>query len=75
MKRRMKMPVITWEGGALTTQQKNELIHHLSKAAAEITNVPLQFYSVLIREQPDENLGSAGESVAELKARRAQEKQ
>jgi len=68
------MPVITWEGGALTTQQKKELIVRLSNTAAEITNVPLRFHTVLIREQPDENLGTAGESVAELKARLAQEK-
>jgi 4-oxalocrotonate tautomerase len=68
------MPVITWEGGALTTQQKKELILKLSQTAVEITNIPLQFHSVLIREQPDENLGSAGESILELKARLAKAK-
>jgi 4-oxalocrotonate tautomerase len=68
------MPVITWEGGALTTQQKKELILKLSQASVEITNVPMQFHSVLIREQPDENLGSAGESILELKARLAKAK-
>ncbi|UFS71472.1 tautomerase family protein [Geomonas sp. RF6] len=68
------MPVITWEGGKLTTEQKRELITTLSKAASEITKVPLHFHSVLVREQADENLGVAGETVADLKARLSQAK-
>lgn len=69
------MPTITWEGGSLTTEQKKELIARLTKVAVEVTKVPVNFHTVLIREQADENLGVAGETVADLKARIALQKQ
>jgi len=63
------MPVIAWEGGKLTREQKQELVRRLTEVAVEVSKVPAQFHTVIIREQPDENLGVAGETVAELKAR------
>jgi 4-oxalocrotonate tautomerase len=63
------MPVISWEGGKLTKEQKKELIQRFTEVAVEVTKVPAKFYSVLIREQQDENLGVAGETVEEIKAR------
>ena len=63
------MPVITLEGGKLSREQKRELIHRFTAVATEVTKIPPQFFSVLIREQPDENLGVGGETVADLKAR------
>jgi 4-oxalocrotonate tautomerase len=63
------MPVITLEGGKLSREQKKELIRRFTAVAADVTNVPPQFFSVLIREQDDANLGFAGETVEELKAR------
>ncbi len=63
------MPVIAWDGGKLTREQKQELVRRLTEVATEVTKVPAQFYSVIIREQPDENLGFAGETVEEMKAR------
>lgn len=65
------MPVISWEGGALSKEQKKELIRRFTEVAAEVTKVPAQFHIVLIREQEDGNLGVAGETVEELKARMA----
>jgi len=63
------MPVITLEGGKLSKEQKRELVHRFTAVAAEVTNIPPKFFSVLIREQEDANLGFAGETVEELKAR------
>jgi 4-oxalocrotonate tautomerase len=65
------MPVISWEGGRLTKEQKKELIQRFTEVAVEVTKVPAKFYSVLIREQLDENLGVAGETVEEIKSRMA----
>ena len=65
------MPVISWEGGKLSKEQKKELIRRFTEVAAEVTKVPANFHIVLIREQEDENLGVAGETVEELKARMA----
>jgi 4-oxalocrotonate tautomerase len=64
------MPVITWEGGALKKEQKTALIRSLTKTASECTGIPDRFFNVVLREQPDENLGFGGETVAELKAGR-----
>jgi 4-oxalocrotonate tautomerase len=65
------MPVISWEGGKLSKEQKKELIRRFTEVAVEVTKVPANFNIVLIREQEDENLGVAGETVEELKARMA----
>ena len=63
------MPVITFEGTSLKKEQKKELVSAFTKVAAEITSTPPQFFSDVIREQPEENLGFAGETVEELKKR------
>ena len=65
------MPVISWEGGKLSSEQKKELVKRLTEVAVEVTKVPAQFHIVLIREQEDGNLGVAGETVEDLKARMA----
>jgi len=65
------MPIISWEGGKLSKEQKKDLIEKFTEVAVEITKVPAKFYSVVIREQQDENLGFAGESVEEIKAKAA----
>lgn len=63
------MPIISWEGGKLSKEQKKDLIQKFTEVAVEITKVPVKFYSVVIREQQDENLGFAGETVEEIKAK------
>jgi len=65
------MPVITFEGAEMATQMKKELIQRLTKTSAEITGIPDQFFTVVVREQPAENLGVGGETVAEIKKRLA----
>lgn len=65
------MPVISWEGGKLTKEQKKDLIRRFTEVAVEVTKVPANFNTVIIREHPDENLGVAGETVEEIKARMA----
>lgn len=62
------MPVISWEGGKLTKEQKKDLIRKFTEVAAEVTKVPAKFHTVIIREQQDENLGVAGQTVEEIKA-------
>ena len=53
--------------------QQRELIEQLTATAVAITGAPQQFFTVLIREQPLENLGIAGESVPDLKTRMKKE--
>lgn len=65
------MPVITYEGGQLPSGKKKQLIEELTEAGQSITGVPKQYFSVLIRELPDDNLGMGGEQVAEIKRTRS----
>ena len=61
------MPYISFESGQLTAEQKKQLIERLTKTAAEITRIPEQFFTVTIKELPDENFGIGGRSIDEIK--------
>lgn len=61
------MPYISVENGALTSEQKKELIKHLTATASEITHIPEQFFIVTVKELPDENFGIGGKSIDEIK--------
>lgn len=48
------MPYISFESGRLTSEQKKQLIERLTSTASEITHIPEQFFTVTIKELPDE---------------------
>ena len=66
------MPVITFQGAQLSTEKKKELIEKFTAAAVEVTRIPSNFFTVVLQEFSDDNLGVGGETVAEMKARRNQ---
>ena len=61
------MPDIFIESGRLTAEQKKELIERLTAIASEVTHIPEQFFTVAIKELPDENFGIGGRSIDEIK--------
>ena len=61
------MPYISMESGKLTAEQKQLLIERLTQTAAEITHIPEQFFSVTLKELPEENFGIGGKSIAAIK--------
>lgn len=61
------MSYISIESGVLTSEQKNELIERLTTTASEITRTPEQFFTVTIKELPDENFGIGGKAIDEIK--------
>ena len=61
------MPYISIEIGALTSEQKKELIERLTTTASKITHIPAQFFTVTIKELPDDNFGIGGKSIDEIK--------
>ena len=61
------MPYIFIESGRLTAEQKKELIERLTAIASEVTHIPEQFFTVAIKELPDENFGIGGRSIDEIK--------
>ena len=62
------MPYISIESGKLTVEQKKELIDRLTATASEITHIPEQFFTVTIKELPDENFGIGGKTIDKVKA-------
>ena len=61
------MPYISIESGILTAEQKKQLIERITTTASEITNIPPQFFTITIKELPDENFGICGTYIDEIK--------
>ncbi|MDE5794467.1 MAG: 2-hydroxymuconate tautomerase family protein [Muribaculaceae bacterium] len=61
------MPYISIEIGKLSAEQKKQLIEQLTATASKITNIPEQFFTVTIKELPDENFGIGGKSIDVIK--------
>ncbi|MEI3156387.1 MAG: tautomerase family protein [Muribaculaceae bacterium] len=43
------------------------MIERLTATASEVTHIPDQFFTVTIKELPDENFGIGGKSIVEIK--------
>ena len=61
------MPYISIESGKLTAEQKKQLIERLTTTASEITHISEQFFTISIKEIPDENFGIGGKFIDEIK--------
>ena len=57
------MPTITVEGPAIKTEQKRELVKKLTDAAVKVYGI--EHITVLIRENPPENVGISGQLLAD----------
>lgn len=62
------MPYISVESGALSAEQKAELIQRLTQTASEIMHVPQEFFTVTIKELPDQSFGIGGKTIDKVKA-------
>lgn len=62
------MPYISVESGALSDEQKTELIQRLTQTASEVMRVPQEFFTVTIKELPDVNFGIGGRTIDKVKA-------
>jgi 4-oxalocrotonate tautomerase len=61
------MPVINYQGGQMTAEQKKELIERFTAVAQEVTHIPPQMFTIVIQEFDDENLGVGGKTVKQVK--------
>jgi 4-oxalocrotonate tautomerase len=57
------MPTIIVDGPPVSTEQKRELVKKLTKAAVEVYRI--EHITVLIRENPPENVGVGGQLLAD----------
>ena len=64
------MPVINVSLHKVNEETKKSLIGELTRVAAEIVKVPVERFTVLIDEFDDENIGSAGKTLKEIKSSR-----
>lgn len=60
------MPVIILEGTKLTKDQKEKLAKELTKVAADIMEKPQEVFSVLLKENELENIGSGGKLLSDI---------
>lgn len=61
------MPYITVESGALSDEQKEELIKRLMEVSSEIMKVPQEFFVITIKEVSDKNFGIGGKTIDKVK--------
>ena len=59
------MPVITFDGKALTKEQKAQLAQEFTETAAKVTGIRKEAFVVLIREYDRENIGVGGVLLAD----------
>jgi 4-oxalocrotonate tautomerase len=59
------MPTITVEGPPIKTEQKRRLVKKLTDAAVEVYRI--EHITVLIRENPPENVGINGQLLTDRK--------
>lgn len=62
------MPYITVESGVLSDKQKEMLIKRLTEISSEIMNVPIDFFTITIKELPEKNFGIGGKTIDKVKA-------
>lgn len=62
------MPYISVESGALSDEQKVELIQRLTETASSVMRVPQEFFTVTIKELPDFNFGIGGKTIDKVKS-------
>ncbi len=62
------MPTITITLDQTSEEKKKQLIKNLTKAAAEITEYPEDYFFVYVQEYQKENIGIGGKTLKEIKS-------
>lgn len=58
------MPVVTFDGGKMTKEQKAEIVQKFTEAAHKVTGIRKDAFIVIIRENERENIGVGGDLLA-----------
>lgn len=61
------MPVITLEAGKLNKEQKSQLVKEFTATASKVMNIPEHAFTVLIKENEQDNIGVGGQLMSERK--------
>ncbi|WP_409200001.1 4-oxalocrotonate tautomerase DmpI [Methanobrevibacter sp. DSM 116169] len=62
------MPVVTISGNnTINKENKNKMVHEVTKVVANAYNLPESAITILIEEYPAENVGVGGKLLSDLK--------
>jgi len=64
------LPFIQIDAGIITKEKKAELIKRLTQAASSVLDIPASAFSVIIRENNPDNIGTGGEQLSEVLKKR-----
>ncbi len=64
------MPVVSYEGGKLDKDKKEELVKGFTEVAARVTGIPKEAFYVYIKEYPDDSMGVGGLLLPDYLAKR-----
>ncbi|MBC7086915.1 MAG: tautomerase family protein [Tissierellales bacterium] len=59
------MPFIQFDGGQMTREQKMELAKKLTEVSHEVLGIPVEAFSVIIRENSMDNIATGGKLLSE----------
>jgi len=62
------MPVINIAMHKVNEETKTNMIRNLTATAVETTGIPAQYFTVLIQELDDANIGVGGKTLTEIHA-------
>lgn len=60
------MPYIHFDGNKMSAEKKAELIEKFTAVAQEVTGLPAQAFTVIIRENDPDNVGVGGKPLSQL---------
>lgn len=65
------MPIITLEGPKLDRTKKAEIVKGFTDTACRVIDtIPRQAFVVIVKENPDENVGVGGELLPDIKTKK-----
>ncbi|MEX2721868.1 MAG: 4-oxalocrotonate tautomerase DmpI [Candidatus Wukongarchaeota archaeon] len=64
------MPVVSYEGGKLDKDKKEELVKGFTEVAARVTGIPKEAFYVYIKEYPNDSIGVGGLLLPDYLAKR-----
>lgn len=64
------MPIITLEAGDMSKEQKNTLIKGFTKVASDALQIAPEAFSVVLKENHPDNIGSGGKMLSQIFAER-----
>ncbi len=60
------MPIITVEAGKMDREKKAQMVRELTEAASKILDIPMEAFTVNLKENNPDNIGVGGKLLSEI---------